>query len=181
MPGAPYYAEAFSPLPATASAWSPTPTRLARPTARTGRLAWLRVGAERPSLPDRRLPGPPAETRGGRQQPHRLASRGVVPAGAQVQVHPVALELKLVDLALAVVLTAGLEGEQLRVPRERLKCGQHVSYRHAIQRSEASTLDADQARDHPGGSERGRLEVMSQVWDGSVVTGPLGGVVMFVS
>jgi hypothetical protein len=24
-------------------------------------------------------------------------------------------------------------------------------------------------------------ELMSQVWDGSVVTGPLGGVVMFVS
>jgi hypothetical protein len=43
-------------------------------------------------------------------------------------IHPVALEL---DLALAVVLTTGLEGEQLRVPRERLKCGQHVSYRHA--------------------------------------------------
>jgi hypothetical protein len=32
-----------------------------------------------------------------------------------------------------------------------------------------------------GGSERGRLEVMRQVWDGSVVTGPLGRVVMFVS
>jgi hypothetical protein len=42
-------------------------------------------------------------------------------------------------------------------------------------------VDADQARDHPGGIERARLEVMSQVWDGSVVTGPLGGVVMFVS
>jgi hypothetical protein len=102
MPGAPYYAETFSRCPATASTWSPTTARLARPTARTGRLAWLRAGAERPSLPDRRLPRPPAETGGG-QRPHRLASRGVVPADAQVQVHPVALELKLVDLAFAVV------------------------------------------------------------------------------
>jgi hypothetical protein len=31
------------------------------------------------------------------------------------------------------------------------------------------------------GCERVRLEVMSQAWDGSVVTGPLGRVVMFVS
>jgi hypothetical protein len=38
----------------------------------------------------------------GRLPPWRL-----VPAGPQVQVHPAALELELVDLALAVVLTAG--------------------------------------------------------------------------
>jgi hypothetical protein len=39
----------------------------------------------------------------------RLASRQVVPAGAQVQVHPAALQLDLIDLALAVVLAPGLE------------------------------------------------------------------------
>jgi hypothetical protein len=32
-----------------------------------------------------------------------------------------------------------------------------------------------------GGGKRGRLDVMSRVWDGSVVTGLLGRVVMFVS
>ena len=39
-----------------------------------------------------------------------------------MQVDPVALPLDLIDFALAVVLAAGLEGEQLGVPRERLKC-----------------------------------------------------------
>jgi hypothetical protein len=39
---------------------------------------------------------------------YRLASRWVVPAGAQVQVHPAALPLDLVDLALAVVLAVML-------------------------------------------------------------------------
>jgi hypothetical protein len=39
-----------------------------------------------------------------------------------MQVHPAALPLHLIDLALAVILAAGLEGEQLGVPRERLKC-----------------------------------------------------------
>jgi hypothetical protein len=57
MPGAPYYAQAFSPLP-----------------SRCFRLV------------------------------------------AQVQVHPAALPLDLIDLAFAVVLAAGLEGEQLGVP-----------------------------------------------------------------
>ena len=37
-----------------------------------------------------------------------LASRPVVPAGAQVQVHPTALPLDLIDLALAVVLAVML-------------------------------------------------------------------------
>jgi hypothetical protein len=35
-----------------------------------------------------------------------------------VQIHPAALPLDLVDVALAVVLAASLEGQQLRVPRE---------------------------------------------------------------
>jgi hypothetical protein len=38
-----------------------------------------------------------------------------------VQVDPAALELELVDLALAVVLAPGLEREQLGVAREHLK------------------------------------------------------------
>jgi hypothetical protein len=32
----------------------------------------------------------------------------------------------IIDLALAVVLAAGLEGKQLRVPRERLEGCQHA-------------------------------------------------------
>jgi hypothetical protein len=54
-----------------------------------------------------------------------------------VQVDPAALPLDLIDLALAVVLAAGLEGEQLGVPRERLEGCQQVSNRHA--RSVAAT------------------------------------------
>jgi hypothetical protein len=37
----------------------------------------------------------------------------------------------IIDVALAVILAAGLEGEQLGVPRERLEGCQHVSYCHA--------------------------------------------------
>src|SRR5688500_9310507 len=75
-----------------------------------------------------RLAGPPGEgrrshsraadfeTRPRRGRRHdRLASRRVVPAGAEVQVHPAALPLDLVDLAFAVVLASGLEREQLGV------------------------------------------------------------------
>jgi hypothetical protein len=51
--------------------------------------------------------------------------------GPEVQVDPAALELELVDLALAVVFAAGLEGKQLGVSRERLEGCQHVSYGHA--------------------------------------------------
>jgi hypothetical protein len=45
-----------------------------------------------------------------------------------VQVHPAALPLDLIDLALAVVLAAGLKGQQFGVPRERLEGCQQVSY-----------------------------------------------------
>jgi hypothetical protein len=38
-----------------------------------------------------------------------------------MQVYPVALPLDLIDVAFAVVLATGLEGEQLGVPRERLE------------------------------------------------------------
>jgi hypothetical protein len=37
-------------------------------------------------------------------------------SGAEVPVHPIALPLDLIDRTLAVVLTTGLEGEQLSVP-----------------------------------------------------------------
>jgi hypothetical protein len=41
-----------------------------------------------------------------------------------VQIHPAALELELVDLALAVVVAAGLEGQDLQVAGEVLELGQ---------------------------------------------------------
>jgi hypothetical protein len=41
-----------------------------------------------------------------------------------VQVDPAALELELVDLALAVLLTAGLEGEDLQVAGQVLQLSQ---------------------------------------------------------
>jgi hypothetical protein len=49
-----------------------------------------------------------------------------------MQVHPAALPLNLVDLALAVLLTASLEGQQLGVSRESLEGRKHVSYCHAL-------------------------------------------------
>jgi hypothetical protein len=53
-----------------------------------------------------------------------LPPRGLVAAGPQVQVDPAALELELVDLALAVLLTAGLEGEDLQVAGQVLQLSQ---------------------------------------------------------
>ena len=58
--------------------------------------------------------------------------RWLVPAGPEVQVDPAALEFELVDLAFAVVLAAGLEGQDLQVTGKVLKLGQQVSYRHAL-------------------------------------------------
>jgi hypothetical protein len=52
------------------------------------------ASAERPALPHRGLRGPPAGS--GRGQRPQLASRQIVPAGAQVQVHPAAVPLDLV-------------------------------------------------------------------------------------
>jgi hypothetical protein len=49
-----------------------------------------------------------------------------------VQVDPAALELELVDLALAVVVAAGLEGEHLQVARQVLEVGEQFSYRHPL-------------------------------------------------
>jgi hypothetical protein len=48
---------------------------------------------------------------------------GAVASGPQVQVEPAALELELVDLALAVILAAGLG-----IPRQLLQLGQQFSY-----------------------------------------------------
>jgi hypothetical protein len=45
--------------------------------------------------------------------PSWLPARWLVASGPEVEVHPAALELELVDLALAVVLAAGLEREDL--------------------------------------------------------------------
>ena len=54
---------------------------------------------------------------GRRQRPGCLELRRVVPPGTKMQVHPAALPLDLIDLALAVVLTPGLERKELGVPR----------------------------------------------------------------
>ena len=43
-----------------------------------------------------------------------------------------ALPLDLIDLALAVVLATGLKCHQLRVPREHLESGQHLSHCHTL-------------------------------------------------
>ena len=61
-----------------------------------------------------------------------LRPRRLVPAGPEVKVDPVALEFELVDLAFAVVLAAGLEGQDLQVTGKVLKLGQQVSYCHAL-------------------------------------------------
>jgi hypothetical protein len=45
----------------------------------------------------------------------------VIAAGTKMQVHPAALPVDLVDLTFAVILAAGLERQQLRVPREPLQ------------------------------------------------------------
>jgi hypothetical protein len=82
------------------------------------------TGAEWPPLPGRGLQRASGST--GRRQYGRLASGRVAPAGAEVQVHLVALPLNLTDLAFTVVLAAGLEREQLCIPRERLECCQGV-------------------------------------------------------
>jgi hypothetical protein len=55
----------------------------------------------------------------GRLPPWRL-----VASGPQVQIDPAALELELVDLALAVVLATSLEGQDFQVAGEVLELGQ---------------------------------------------------------
>jgi hypothetical protein len=59
--------------------------------------------------------------------PGRLPPRWLVAASPEVQVDPAALPLELVDLALAVVLAARLEGEDLQVAGEVLELGQQFS------------------------------------------------------
>lgn len=71
--------------------------------------------------------------------PPRLPPRRLVAAGPQVQIDPAALELQLVDLALAVVFAAGLEGEDLQVAGQVLELGQQFSHGHLTQ-SSVSTL-----------------------------------------
>jgi hypothetical protein len=63
----------------------------------------------------------------------------VVPAGTEVQVHPAALPLDFIKLAFAVVLTAGLEREQLRVSQKALQFGEHLVL-SSTQSSEPSAI-----------------------------------------
>ena len=60
----------------------------------------------------------------------RLPPRWVVPAGAEVQIDPAALEFELVDVALAVFLAAGLEGQDLEVAGQVLQLCQQLSHGH---------------------------------------------------
>jgi hypothetical protein len=60
----------------------------------------------------------------------RLPPGRLVPPGSELQVDLAALELDVIDLALAVLLTASLECQHLRVPRELLQRGQHLSNGH---------------------------------------------------
>jgi hypothetical protein len=62
----------------------------------------------------------------------RLPPWWFVASGPQVEVDPAAVELELVDLALAVVLAASLERENLQVARQPMELGQQVSYRHPL-------------------------------------------------
>jgi hypothetical protein len=55
-----------------------------------------------------------------------------------VQVDPAALELELVDLALAVLLAARLEREELSIV---LQLSQQFSYRHALSVARPSHLE----------------------------------------
>jgi hypothetical protein len=48
-----------------------------------------------------------------------------------VQVDRAALELELIDLALTLILAAGLEREQFGISRELRQLGQQFSHRHA--------------------------------------------------
>src|SRR4029453_5701860 len=57
-----------------------------------------------------------------------LAPWRVVSADAEMQLDPVALPLDRIDVALAGGCAAGLKGEQLGVPGERLEGCQHVPY-----------------------------------------------------
>jgi hypothetical protein len=82
-------------------------------------------GSERSPLPGRGLRRPP--TRTDRRKRHgRLAPRRIAPTGAEVQVYAAALPLDLVDLAFAVFLAAGLEGEHFQVLGEPLQGGQQA-------------------------------------------------------
>ena len=70
----------------------------------------------------------------------RLPPWRLVATGPQVQVDAAALELELVDLALAVVLATGLERQDLKVAGQVLELGQQFSYRHPTQSSVPSAV-----------------------------------------
>jgi len=77
--------------------------------------------------------------------PSRLPPRWIVASSPEVQIDPAALELELVDLALAVVLAAGLEREQFGISRELLQLGQQFSYRHALRVARPAYREEDNA------------------------------------
>jgi hypothetical protein len=116
-----YYAEAFAPmLP------HDRPPRRRWPDALPGAggVAWAVANGEWPPVPGRGMRGSPALV-GWRPYSQELASVVLAP-GAEMEVHPAALPLDLVDLAFAVLLPAGLEGEQFCVPRQPLQRGQQA-------------------------------------------------------
>jgi hypothetical protein len=116
--------------PAAVSAWSPTMARPDQPTA-LNRSPGAGSGGRGTAAAIGSRPATATGRRRRRAAADRLASGLIVPARAQVQVDPAALPLDLIDLAFAVVLTAGLEGQQLGVARERLEGSQQVSHGHA--------------------------------------------------
>jgi hypothetical protein len=88
MPGAPYYAEAFSPLPGRCFRMVTRHGGGARPTHCPEPVAW-RGSGRAPNGRRCRVETCEVTGRPGRgQQPRRPASRRVEPAGTRVQLHP---------------------------------------------------------------------------------------------
>ena len=71
-------------------------------------------------------------SRGGPDSDDYLALLELVSPDAEMQVYSAALPLDLVDLALAVLFAASLEGKQLRLPREQLQFGKQFSCCHPL-------------------------------------------------
>src|SRR4029453_14901110 len=72
----------------------------------------------------------------------RLAPRWLVAAGAEMEINPAALELELLDLALAVLLPPGLERQDLQVAGEVLEFGEEFSDGHPSLLCQARRLDS---------------------------------------
>jgi hypothetical protein len=70
----------------------------------------------------------------------------LVSPDAEVQIDAVALPLDLVDLALAVLLAASLEGQHLLILREVLQLSQHLSNDHSPRVAWLCTLSNTSSR-----------------------------------